>query len=172
MAASLPRYDAKVRDKVQGCNQCNLNRIGFIQAITGTGNAKKYFIRWEEGDNYDEDGRGCQGYAKRGFVKYVPGENCGLRGSPAARVAAVAAIGGARLGGGGDAGVVEGAVESDTSGEGGEGSGDDSSQHESVGTEDAEVLDDAELDAQHPPPPPPPPTAHNSRPPPTPPPSP
>ena len=163
MAAPLPRYDAKVRDKVQGRNACNLNRIGFIRAITGSGAVKKYFIEWEEGGNNDEEGRGCQSYAKRGFVKYIPGENCGLRGSPAARATVIAAAGGARPGVGGDAGVggVKGESEdgaSDRSQDSGDASG--SSSASSEGTEHEAEDDDANADgiarpADGPPPAPP-----------------
>jgi hypothetical protein len=149
MAAVLPRYDAKVRDKVQGCNQCNLNRIGFIQAITGSGAVKKYFIRWEEGENIDEDGRGCQSYAKRGFVKYVPGENCGLRGSAVARAEHTAAVGGAHFGRGGNARIAVSPVEAGDGEESdrsedpaGRGSGDASSNASSVGTDGAADDDD------------------------------
>lgn len=152
MAAVLPRYDAKVRDKVQGCNQCNLNRIGFIEAITGSGAVKKYFIRWEEGENIEQDGRNCQSYPKRGFVKYVHGEDCGLRGSAVARAQHIASLGGARLGRGGDvrigsqAGEEEGDVAASDRSEdaAGRGSGSESSNSNasSVGTEEAEASGD------------------------------
>jgi hypothetical protein len=139
---SFAREDLRVGSQVVGGNQLLSGRIGRVKDITGQGSNRRYFVEWEDGDNYGMEGREWSCYPKRSLRQHVEGRDLAPAPRRGVRQRAVSshAAGGKRGRGNGTF-----APESDGSGSSETDGGDGSSASESS-SEDDDVVQGNEED--------------------------